>query len=72
MAKAPKGCEKVGKHYRCRIQSPKQFDKRSFRTISTGDKKGTKLIIGCPKGKYDAKKKRCKVGTRAQSKLIPI
>ena len=65
-----KGCEKVGNHWRCRQAPPSKFDPRSLRTIPT--KSGVKLIIGCPVGKYDAKKGRCKVGTRLQSKLIPL
>ena len=65
-----KGCEKVGNYWRCRQAPPSKFAKNSLRTIST--KTGVKLIIGCPVGKYDAKKKRCKVGTKLQSKLYPI
>ncbi|MDE2233002.1 MAG: hypothetical protein KGJ90_02610 [Patescibacteria group bacterium] len=52
-----------------RIESPAKFDKRSFRTITQPD--GTEVTIGCPTGKYDAKRKRCKVGTRAQRILKP-
>ena len=63
-----KGCEKVGKHWRCRKAPPSQFAKGSLRTIPT--KSGVKLIIGCPKGKY--KKGRCTVGTRLQSILRPV
>jgi hypothetical protein len=28
-------------------------------------------VVGCPKGKFDAKKKRCRVGTRADAVLTP-
>lgn len=52
-----------------RIESPSKFDKRSFRTITQPD--GTEVTIGCPTGKFDAKRKRCKVGTRAQRVLKP-
>lgn len=38
------------------------FDKRSFRYTKRGK---LILLIGCPKGKWNAKTKRCKVGTRA-------
>ncbi len=48
-----------------RLEPPSHFDKRSFRTIVQSD--GTEIVIGCPKGKYDAKTGRCKVGTRAQA-----
>lgn len=52
---------------RKRIRSPKEFDPRSFRTKEV--KKGVKVVIGCPKGKYSPKTERCKVGTRAQAIL---
>ena len=51
------------------LEASKDFDKRSFRTITQPD--GTEVTIGCPKGKFDAKRKRCKVGTRAQRVLKP-
>lgn len=41
---------------------PRWLDKRSIRTIKT--RKGN-LLIGCPKGKWMPRKKRCLVGTRA-------
>lgn len=53
-----------------RVKSPGKFDKRSFRTKDVGRKGYTKIIIGCPKGKYDAKKKKCKVGTQTQAVLM--
>ncbi len=55
----------------CKIvkKPSKDFDKRSFRTIKKD--KGVRIIIGCPKGKWDDKKKRCKVGTRVQKILYP-
>jgi len=57
------------KYKRTRVKSPKKFDKRSFRTIDPGRPKHTLLVIGCPRGKYDAKKKKCKVGTQVQAIL---
>ena len=40
----------------------KGFDKRSIRTIYvTGDKGRGLVLIGCPKGKYKPKIKRCSV-----------
>ncbi|KKL12735.1 hypothetical protein LCGC14_2532780, partial [marine sediment metagenome] len=62
--RAPKGCVREGNFFRCRKASPAKFDKRSLRTLKKA--KGVRLIIGCPKGKYDSKKRRCKVGTRLQ------
>lgn len=64
------GIEKGGpraEFCRKRLISPKKFDPRSFRIKRVG--KTTKLVVGCPKGEYNAKKKKCRVGTRAQSKL---
>lgn len=55
---------------RIRIKSPKAFDSRSFRVKDVGRTGFTRIIIGCKKGKYDARKKRCKVGTQTQSILI--
>ena len=57
------------KYKRKRIKSPAKFDKRSFRIKDVGRPEHHKIIIGCPKGKYDAKKKRCKVGTQVQAIL---
>ena len=70
--KAPKGCEKRGKYYHCRLQSPSKCASGSYRTIPTGGKRGTKLVVCCPKGKFNSRTKRCKVGTFAQKKLIPV
>ena len=54
-----------GKNWcRKRIKDPKKFDKKSFRVKSN---KKTKVVIGCPKGKYDSASNTCKVGTRVQS-----
>lgn len=52
-----------------RLEPPSHFDKRSFRTVVQKD--GTEIIIGCPKGHYNAKTGRCKKGTRAQSIRTP-
>lgn len=67
--RTPKGCVREGNFFRCRKESPAKFDKRSFRTIIRGK---NRIIIGCPSGKWDSKRKRCKVGTRVQSILKPI
>ena len=47
--------------------SPSVCDPRSFRTKPVSKK--TKLVVCCPKGKFDRKTKRCKVGTKTQSIL---
>lgn len=52
-----------------RIAPPGAFDPRSLRTIDPGRLGGTKLIVGCPKGAYDLKRRRCRAGTRAQAEL---
>jgi len=52
-----------------RLASPSKFARGSFRTIRLP--RGRRLVIGCPKGHWDARAKRCRVGTRAQSILRP-
>ncbi len=47
-----------------RIESPARFDPRSFRTVTP--RRGVRVTVGCPKGQYDARRKRCRVGTRVQ------
>lgn len=58
-----------GRYIRERQRPPSEFDPRSIRTITRG---GKKIVIGCPKGHWDPKRKRCRVGTRAQSILHPM
>lgn len=58
----PKNGEREYKHER--IAPKEDFDPRSFRTKEI--KPGVKIIVGCPKGEFDAKKKLCKVGTKLQ------
>lgn len=58
------------KYTHTRLGSPSKFDPRSFRTISTG-RRGRKVVIGCPKGRWSAMTRRCSVGTRAQALLRP-
>lgn len=62
--------EKTAKYLRVRLIDPMVFDRRSFRTI-TLSKDGAKGIIGCPKGEYQPRKKKCRVGTWLQAKLYP-
>ncbi len=57
------------KYRREHIEDPEKFDPRSFRYIVRGKHK---ILIGCPKGYWDDKNKRCRVGTRAVSILHPI
>lgn len=54
----------------CReIQAPRRdFDRRSFRWIK---RRETWILIGCPKGQWQPRKQRCKVGTRAYEVLTP-
>jgi hypothetical protein len=56
---------KRAKYCRMRLADPVGFDPRSFRTKTV--KKGVKVVVGCPKGKF--KGGVCKVGTRPQSML---
>ena len=57
----------MAKFKRFRQENPKKFDQRSFRVKKVDE--DTELVIGCPKGKYSPKAKKCKVGTRVQSIL---
>jgi len=41
----------------------------SFRTKKLT--KGRRLVVCCVRGKWDAKKQRCKVGTQGQALLTP-
>lgn len=50
-----------------RVRNPSMFDKKSFRTKKRG--KNTRIVVGCPKGKYNRKTEKCKVGTRVQTIL---
>jgi hypothetical protein len=40
----------------------------SFRTVKAGK---ARVVVGCPKGKYSKRSKRCKVGTKAVTLLTP-
>lgn len=51
-----------------KVGSAKALDPRSIRTVKSGR---ARVVVGCPKGKYSAKRKRCKVGTRAAAVLTP-
>lgn len=51
-----------------KLRSSKICAKGSFRTISIG-KRGKKLVICCPKGYW--RLKRCGVGTKAVTMLVP-
>ncbi len=51
-----------------RVAPKGRFDPRSFRTVRSD---GHFVTVGCEKGEYDAKRLRCKVGTRAQRILHP-
>lgn len=48
--------------------SPSRCAKGSFRTIKRGK---LRLVICCPKRKWNRRTQRCKVGTMAQSILKP-
>lgn len=51
-----------------RLEDPRRFDQRSFRTVTM---RRHRVTVGCPTGQYDARHRRCKVGTRAQRVLHP-
>lgn len=60
--------EVTKRYIRKRLMSPKKCSPSSFRFKRIGARKA--LIVCCPKGHWDAKRKRCRVGTRAQAVLI--
>ena len=51
-----------------RLVDPTKFDKRSFRTVVSGDHR---VRIGCPKGKWSSRAEQCKVSTEGQAILHP-
>lgn len=51
-----------------KLAKKSSFDARSFRWIKRGR---TKILIGCPRGKWNVKSERCRVGTRAYETLTP-
>lgn len=65
-------CETVKNFKHCRIAPPELFTKKSFRTKTVDKKRDIKITVACPKGKYDAKKEKCKVGMRAQKIMYPV
>lgn len=50
--------------YKIRVKSPKAFDKKSIRTV---EGECVNVIVGCPKGQYDRKRKKCRVGMEKQA-----
>lgn len=50
------------------LAAKRAIDPRSFRWIRSGK---AKLLIGCPRGQWQARKRRCRVGTIAYKKLVP-
>lgn len=52
-----------------RREAPKgRFDRRSFRWKKSGR---AFVLVGCPRGEWNARAGRCKVGTRAYKILAP-
>ena len=54
-------------YIRKRIVNPNKFDKRSFRIKQIS--KNKKIIVGCPKNKFNKRKNRCEVGMKLQAIL---
>ena len=62
--------EMTKNYERHRLMNPKLCAPESFRTKPLiGAKRGTKLVVCCPRGKYS--RGRCRAGMRAQSILYP-
>lgn len=55
-------------YIRERLADPREFDRRSFRTVKTD---AHRVVIGCPRGEWDPEDEFCEVGTRAQAILHP-
>ena len=51
---------------RRRLKSPRSCAPGSFRTVKRGR---NRIVVCCPRGKYNRKSHRCRVGTVAQSIL---
>ncbi len=49
------------------IEPKEAFDRRSFRWVKSGE---GRILIGCPKGKWDARSESCRVGTRAHEVVV--
>lgn len=46
-----------------KLENPRRsFANKSFRWIKRGD---ARILIGCPKGSWNSRTKRCRVGTEA-------
>jgi len=58
-----------GRYVRERVADPRAFDPRSLRTVV---RRGHRVVVGCPRGQWSARRRRCKVGTRAQAVLHPM
>jgi hypothetical protein len=56
------------KYQHVRLAPKSKFDPRGFRVIDPGRPGKTKIVVGCPKGRF--RKGRCEVGTQPQSMLI--
>lgn len=54
---------------RKRLMSPRACDRRSFRVKRL--KGGKLLTVCCPRGKWDAKRGKCRTGTKGQSVATP-
>ncbi len=59
-----------GKYVHIILVPASKFDKQSFRMKDLGHR-GTRGIIGCPKGQWDPVTNSCRIGTRLQAVLIP-
>ncbi len=50
------GLEKVGSQFRIRVESPKRFQKKSFKTLDPGMPGGLQFVRAVPKGKKNIAK----------------
>ena len=69
--KAWKAEGKSGRYRRYARRGKGRIDKRSIRTIRVG-RHGKLMRVGCPKGSWSPKYKRCRKGMRAYSLMVPV
>lgn len=50
------------------VNPKSSFDSRSFRNVKSGR---ARVLVGCPRGKWQSRKKRCAAGLRAYKVLAP-
>lgn len=63
--------ETTARFRRARLMSPKRCAPGSFRTEVPPGAPNVRIVVCCPRGKWDSAAQRCTVGTRGQAILRP-